>query len=149
MKSILYLATALGCLFALPALAGVYKCVGADGRIVYTNDPNAARRCKALDESLPVSTVPAPTLQLNKPTTANPGPTDFPRVTPDAQRNRDSARRQILENELQSEQTALEKVKTELQTATEDESLASGLANRLVLHERNIEAIRREIGLLR
>lgn len=135
---------------AAPASADVYKCAEPDGRVTYTNDPTAARRCKALDTQLPVSTLPsAPTLQLNRPVTAQPGPADFPRVTPDAQRTRDGARRQILEQELLSEQTALERITLEMQAAQDDEESLSALTHRHVLHERNIAAIQREISLLR
>lgn len=134
--------------FALPAAAGVYKCVDPQGRITYTNDQNAAKRCKQLDTDLPVTTVPAPLIRRPAQATANPTPATFPKVTPEAQRGRDAGRRQILEQELQTEQAALGAARAQLESNT-DSNAAGSLADKVALHQRNIEAIQREIGNLR
>lgn len=146
-----------------PAWATVYKCVDADGRVTYTNDRSLARGCTALSQDQPVSSVPAParratgTPQPGQPSTS---PSAFPRVSPDAQRARDDTRRQILETELASEEKALSEAQAAL---AEQESIRSGdernyqrvldrlqpFKDQVELHQRNIEALRKEIGTLR
>ena len=146
---------------ALPAQAAVYKCVDADGRVTYTNDPSLARGCKLLDSGQAVSTVPAPV----RPAAASPGtgsstPSSFPRVSADDQRARDDGRRQVLESELTTEEAALAEAESSL---AEQESIRLGnehnyqkkldrlqpFQDKLELHKRNIEALRREISGLK
>ncbi|CAH1746978.1 conserved exported protein of unknown function [Thauera humireducens] len=146
----------------LPAQAEVYKCTDAEGRITYTNDRNVARGCKALDTDQTISTVPAP---VRRPTTgpaASPTgtPSGFPRVSPADQRARDDSRRQVLEAELATEEGALTAAE---QALAEQESVRMGdernyqkvldrlqpFKDKVELHKRNIEALRREISGLR
>lgn len=162
-------------LVGTPAFATVYKCIGADGSITYTNDPSSARNCERLRSDLPMSTVPAPP-QRSATTpprpTATPTPS-FPRVSPDAQRSRDDSRRQILERELASEQTALAEAQEKLteeetRDAPEDRIIRQtergprGVINlgkreqrlqpfrdQVELHQRNIDALEREMRSLR
>ena len=95
---------------AAPAYADIYKCSDADGRVTYTNDRSLGRNCVRLQSDQPVSSIPAPT---RRPATAAPaapatGSTGaFPRVSPNDQRNRDDARRQVLQSELATEEGAL------------------------------------------
>ena len=135
---------------ALPAQAAVYKCIDGDGRVTYTNDPSLARGCKLLDSGQAVSTVPAPVRR----------PAAFPRVSADDQRARDDGRRQVLESELATEETALAEAEHSL---LEQESIRLGnernyqkvldrlqpFKDKLELHKRNIEALRREISGLK
>jgi hypothetical protein len=147
--------------FASLAHAAVYKCIDADGRVTYTNDRTLARDCTPLTTDLPVSSVPAP--QPRSPAAQPPGATPapgFPRVTPDAQRARDDTRRQILESELAAEEEALKEAQAAL---TEQESIRLGsernyqrvldrlqpFKDKVELHERNLEALRRELRGLR
>ena len=146
---------------ALPAQAAVYKCVDADGRVTYTNDPSLARGCKLLDSGQAVSTVPAPV----RPPAASSGtgsstPSSFPRVSAGDQRVRDDGRRQVLESELRTEEEALAQAERNL---LEQESVRLGnernyqkvldrlqpFKDKLELHKRNIEALRREISGLK
>ncbi len=146
---------ALGATF--PVHADVFKCTDADGRIIYTNDRTQSRGCKVLDQSQSVSTVPAPARST---TGASGTQSNFPRVTPDAQRARDDSRRQVLESELATEEQAL----TDAQKAlTEQESIREGnernyqrvldrlqpFKDKVELHQRNIDALKREISGLR
>lgn len=167
------LMTALG---STPALATVYKCTGADGGITYTNDPSSARNCEPLRSDLPISTVPSPP---QRPASAAPRPAatpspSFPSVSPDAQRSRDASRRQILERELANEQTALAEAQQKLaaeeaRDAPEDrvirarpeggtravinlgkrEERLQPFRDQVEMHQRNIEALEREIRGLR
>ena len=139
----------------------MYKCVDADGRVTYTNDPSLARGCKLLDSGQAVSTVPAP---VRRPAassgTGSSTPSSFPRVSAGDQRVRDDGRRQVLESELRTEEEALAQAERNL---LEQESVRLGnernyqkvldrlqpFKDKLELHKRNIEALRREISGLK
>lgn len=137
------------------AHAQVYKCVDESGRTTYTNDRNLGRGCKALDADQSISSIPAP-----RPSATTPSPSSFPRVTPGAQRARDDARRQVLETELATEETALAEAQKAL---AEQEAIRLGdernyqkvldrlkpFKDKAELHQRNIDALRKEISGLR
>ena len=137
------------------AHAQVYKCVDADGKTTYTNDRNIARGCKALDADQNVSSIPAP-----RPTTSQSTSSSFPKVTPDAQRQRDDSRRQVLEKELATEESALADARKAL---SEQEAIRLGneanyqkvldrlqpFKDKADLHQRNVDALRKEISGLR
>lgn len=141
---------------ALPAHAEIYKCTDANGRVTYTNDRSIARGCVRLQSDQPVSSVPSP---VRRPAAAPQGG-DFPRVSPNEQRGRDDARRQVLQDELQGEEQKLAEAEKAL---AEQESIRLGdernyqklldrvqpFKDRVELHKRNIEALRREISGLR
>jgi hypothetical protein len=92
--------------------------------------------------------------------TAAPSPSGFPKVDGDTQKARDNDRRKILEQELASEQKSLEQAKKEL---AEQEAIRTGdernyqrvldrlqpYKDKVALHERNIEALKKEIGNLK
>jgi len=139
------------------AWADVYKCVDADGHVTYTNARSAAKNCKVLSQDQRVSTVPG---------RATPSPAGFPRVDADTQRSRDSERRGILDQELANEIRNLDQARKDLaeQEANPrpDERNVGGSINqaklqervrpwrdRVALHERNVEALRKEIANLK
>ncbi len=141
------------------AQAEVFKCTDADGRTVYTNDRALSRGCKVLDQSHGVSTVPAvvPRSTTGAQGAGQPG---FPQVTPDAQRARDDSRRQVLESELSTEEQSLAEAQKAL---TDQEAVRMGdernyqrvldrlqpFKDKVELHQRNIEALKRELSGLR
>jgi hypothetical protein len=146
---------------ALPAHADIYKCTDANGRVTYTNDRSLARGCVRLQADQPVSSVPAP---VRRPAAATPRETpqgtEFPRVSPSEQRGRDDARRQVLQQELQTEEQKLAEAEKALAEQASirlgDERNYQKVLDRLQphkdkveLHQRNIEALRREISGLR
>jgi hypothetical protein len=136
------------------AHAEIYKCVDEDGRVTYTNDRGLGRGCTQMSEDQPVSSVPLPAPRPQA------TPSGFPRVAPDAQRARDDTRRQVLEKELQAEEAALAEAR---QALAEQEAIRLGnernyqkvldrlqpFKDKVELHQRNIEALRKEIGSLR
>lgn len=158
-----YIFPAMALLLASAAVhADVFKCVDEDGSVTYTN-AKSGKGCKALSSDLPVSSVPS-----NAPSRrATPTPGSFPKVDGDTQRARDTDRRKILEQELASEQKSLEDARKELGDAESDpdtfrkkgggtgrnvaafEERVKPLQDKVALHERNIEALRKEIGNLR
>jgi len=160
-------------LFALSPLAhaDVFKCIDGDGRITYTNTPTSSRGCTLLSSDQPVSSVPAP---ARAPAAAPQAAPAFPKVEPDTQRARDSTRRQVLEKELADEETALAEARQALsdeekRDAPEDRNIRrtqdgrsyssinaaktemrlQPFRDKVELHQRNVEALRREIGSVR
>ena len=142
-------------LLAVPlARADVFKCVDEEGHVTYTNTkPSAKAKCSQLSRDQRVSTVPGRA-------TSAPSPAGFPKVDGDTQKARDSDRRKILEQELAAEQKSLEQAKKDL---AEQEAIRTGdernyqrvldrlqpFKDKVALHERNIEALQKEIRNLR
>jgi hypothetical protein len=137
------------------ARAEIYECTEPDGSKRFTNIKSEARGCKLLDIG-PFNTVPFPKPQA-KPA---PTPSNFPKVDPRTQRERDVDRRRILEQELANEQKLLEQAQKEL-AAQEAIRLGSERNYQRVLdrlepyqrkvkqHEDNIANIRKEIANLK
>lgn len=150
------LIAAASLLVAAPATAEIYKCVDAEGHTTYTNEKSRASGCKVLASDVPVSSVPGPAAVTPKPA-ANPG--GFPSVSNDQQKARDSERRRILEAELATETGSLEEARKAL---TEGEAVRlgnernyqkyldriQGLKDNVALHERNVDALRKELSKL-
>lgn len=148
----------------LPLAAGantLYKCQGPDGRMTYTNQ-KTQQKCEIIAQDKPVSTFSSPPPRSAK----QPTPADFPRVNDDQQKARDNDRRAILEQELANEQKNLDAARKELSEQENlimpDERIAGGgiqggkrearvqvFRDKVSLHERNIESIRREIAKLK
>jgi hypothetical protein len=142
------------------AWADVFKCVDDDGHVTYTNSkPSAKAKCTVLSRDQRVSTVPGRA-------EGTPSPTRFPKVDGETQKGRDNDRRRILEQELAAEQKLLEQAKKELAeqeaTVLPQERNVGGTINapkvqerlqshrdKVALHERNIEALKKEIGNLK
>lgn len=148
---------AAAALVALPVSADVYKCVDADGHVTYTNDKSRATGCKLLASDMPVSSVPGPASSRAKP--ATPPGSGFPSVSGDEQKARDGERRRILQSELDIEEKSLEQAKKE-QSEGEAVRLGNernyqkyldriqGLKDNVALHERNVDALRKELSKL-
>ena len=146
-------------LLALASLAAqadtLYKCVDSSGVVLYTNQKGGGKNCTILSQDKAVSTYSAP---KQAPRSATPG--DFPRVSEEAQKGRDTDRRRILEQEMRNEQEKLEQAHKDL---VEGEATRMGneknyqkyldriqqLRDGVALHERNLDALRRELANLR
>jgi hypothetical protein len=139
----------------------LYKCQGPDGRTTYTNQ-KTGKSCEVISQDKPVSTFSSPAAQKQK----QESPAGFPRVNGDQQKARDSERRVILEQELANEQKNLDAAKKTLAEQENlilpEERIAGGgiqggkreariqtHRDKVQLHERNIESIRREITNLK
>ncbi len=154
-------------LLSLPLLSAtvqantLYKCLGEDGRMTYTNNKGNLKNCEVIAQDKPVSTFTPPPAKPRQAT-----PADFPRVDGDQQRARDNDRRAILEQELENEKKNLEAARKALAeqegiVLVEERTQGGGIQvarrdariqtfrDKLQLHERNIESIRREIGNLK
>lgn len=147
-----------------PLRADIFKCVDEAGHVTYTNSKGPGKGCSVLSRDQAVSSVPGPSARPSGAAApsggAGLGGGSFPRVDPGTQKARDSDRRRILEDELASEQRALEQAQKEL---AEQEAVRYGdernyqkvldrlqpFKDKVQIHERNIEALRREISNLR
>lgn len=143
---------------ACPARAdAMYRCVDADGRKVFSNVKSSDKGAKCTAVQI---NDPGPPPRSGKSASSTPTPSSFPRVEENTQRRRDNERRRILENEMEAEQKALEQAKKELE---EQEAVRSGneknyqrvldrlqpYQDKVASHERNVEAIQRELSNLR
>lgn len=141
---------------ALPAAAQtIYRCTDASGGTLISN-ARVDKSCKPVQQG-PDSALPAPKAKPGG-ATATPTPNGFPRVGEDAQKARDTDRKRILEQELAGEQRNLEQARRDLvdQTAARQGNPGSGAfdslqpyRDRVAQHERNIEAIQKELANLR
>ena len=146
-----------GLLMLSPAVRGeIYECIEPNGNKLFTSDPKEAKAkgCKAMNLG-PPNTVSGPAKPQGKSTT--PPPQGFPKVDKDTQKQRDSDRRKLLEQELASEEKLLAQAKKEL---AEQESVRLGsefnyqrVLNRLepykkkvALHENNVANLKRELA---
>lgn len=154
-----------GCLLAAgPASAEIYKVIGADGRVTYTNVPT--KGATKLDIDPPPSTPPA---SRETPAAAPKAatPATFPRVDQQTQNQRDDTRRKILQEELAAEKKALEEAKrayAEGEANPETFIAANGKRFRNMAkfnekmarlqadvdaHEKNIELLQKELDALK
>jgi hypothetical protein len=126
----------------LPAIAfgqvtEIFKCVDGTGRPLYTSDKRdtTGKKCELVSRE--VNVVPA---QKFKPAPAMTREARaFPRETPAERASAKGRQRDILEKELYAEQEALAKAHQGLQPYKDN----------VETHEKNIEALRRELNSLR
>ena len=156
-RSIRYLGLVAALVFVLaaPARGDTFKCIDANGRATYTNmkEETKGKNCSVVMRE--ISVVPA--VPPARSAAANPSPAGFPKVDPATQKNRDGARRRILEEELGGEEKALAQAKTEL---TEQESIRTGdeknyqrvldrlqkYKDEVERHQKNVEALKKELS---
>ena len=151
-------ALALTAVLAGPARAQpvteIWKCKGRDGRWTYTNDRNEAEKQKCETVSRQVNVAPA-----SKAPAGSAGSAGFPKETPAERSSARERQREILEKELATEQTALAKAQQDLaaqeSVRTGDERNYARVEERLQpfkdsveTHQKNIEALRRELSNL-
>jgi hypothetical protein len=136
------------------AQAEIYKRVDADGHVTYSSTPLKGGKKLHLT---PLPTVP-PHVQ-SKDNSA-----DFPRVDTATQKGRDNTRRQILQDELATEEKALAEARSNLQIGTENpeiytdkdgkiyrnvskqEEKINALQEQVQIHEKNIAALNTELS---
>jgi hypothetical protein len=163
---------ALAALLASPVAADICKYIDAEGNIHYSNQPpeKGMKRlsCSLGDDGAPKRAAPA-TSNGNGQNGASPpvraaapsAPPGFPRVDAETQKGRDDVRRKVLGDELASEEKALGEARTayadgapeplpeERNDAEKYRQRIGRLRQSVALHERNIEAIRKELAAVR
>ena len=129
----------------------IYNCIDRDGKRLYTSDKRETNGLKCKLVSREVNVVPA-----QKPS----APSAFPRETPQARDSAKARQRDILEKELAAEQQQLDDAR---KTLAEQESMRMGdeknyarvlerlqpYKDNVDLHQKNIEALRRELSNIR
>jgi hypothetical protein len=151
-----YISGCVACLLFFPAIAvaaSIYRCEDESGSKTISFPNKINKKCIVVEDGVG-NAMPAPP-KATRPAgaAANPSPAGFPRVQEDTQKARDGDRRHILEQELAGEQRSLEQAKKEL---AEQEATRGGPSDRTVpyrervgQHERNIQAIQKELSNLR
>ena len=147
----------LFCLLPLAANANtLYKCTDGSGSILYTNQKAAGKACIVLShlpsESAPgITSSGTPYVPNSRPrASATPTPGDFPRVSGNEQRSRDSDRRAILGKELLNEEQNLDAARKQLQEmANQPADKLQPTREAITVHERNVIALKKELANLR
>ena len=128
----------------------IYKFVDDNGNVTYTNMP----RPGAKKLNLGPSRDKVPTLEnksvKRRSTSSNPTPDYFPRVDPGTQRKRDDMRRQLLVEELSSEQRNLSAAQSAFVSGRRQPGAdVNRLMDAVRLHEKNIEMLNKELAHIR
>jgi hypothetical protein len=136
------------------AHAEIYKRVDADGHVTYSSTP--------LKGGKKLHLTPLPTVPPHA--SAKDGSADFPRVDIATQKGRDNTRRQILQDELATEEKALAEARGKLQSGAENpetytdkdgkvyrnvskqEEKINSLQEQVKMHEKNIAALNTELS---
>ena len=152
-------ATTLSAVYATAARAEICMYRDEQGHVTYSNvtqsPPKGATKIRCFREAKP----PAATSGNSSPPKADTKDT-FPSVDRDTQRQRDASRRSILEEELAAEERNLQEARRQLE---EQESVRSGnernyqrylervqpYREAVETHERNVQALQRELQNLR
>lgn len=141
----------------------VFLCVDENGKKEYKNT-GATKGCRKID--LPgITMIPAPSSVAKKPVVQNaaakPSPAPgFPKVDGETQRTRDNDRRQILVDEMRSEEQKLASLTKEYANGEPErrgdernyakyQERVAGMKEDIARTEKNIEALRREIANLK
>lgn len=140
----------------------VFLCVDDNGRREYKNI-GLTKGCKPVDMS-GISMVPAPPRRVAPVQTAAAkpaaAPADFPKVDSATQRARDSDRRRILQDEMRTEEQKLADLKTEFNGGEPErrgdernyakyQTRVAAMQEDIGRTEKNIEALKRELGNLK
>ncbi len=145
---------------ALPAFAQseVYLCIDSNGNREYKNT-GATKGCKRVD--LPgVTTVPSSATKKPVTQTVSAKSSDFPRVNDTVQKARDSDRKQILQDEMKTEEQKLAAIRSEYNNGEPErrgdernyakyQERTAALKDDLARTEKNVEALKRELGNLK
>lgn len=139
------------------AHATICKYVDADGNVVYSNvAPAKGLRklsCEIADDAAPRKPAASGRVAAT--------PSAFPRIEPDTQKSRDEKRRKVLDDELASEEKLLGEARAaygngappplpgEQNDAEKYRQRIARLRQTVQVHERNIEALRKEIAATR
>jgi hypothetical protein len=156
--------TAFAAALPAPALSSdIFLCVDADGNKTFQN-VGSGKGCKRMDVG-PVLSMPAPRVPQQRSSAGGEdrvtvSPANFPRVDRDTQRSRDNDRKRILEDELKAEEDKLARLKAEFNNGEPERrgdernfalytERVQRLRDDLARAEGNVNALRREIALLR
>ena len=141
------------CLIAASGLvrADIYKSVDAEGRVTYSNLPSkGAKRIEVIGDS-----------GNRKSSSSVATPSGFPKVDTSTQKSRDSVRKRILGDELTAEEKLLAEAQSAYKNGNPDllpgeqantpkfQERLNKLRQSVTLHEKNIIALKQELGALK
>lgn len=145
------------------AYAEIYKRVDKDGHVTYSSEPIRGAQKLKLE---PLPSVPAPKAAARERNRES-EESAFPRVDKATQQRRDDKRLRILEDELATEQKALEDARTQLKVAEDTpqvyraangqtyrnmakyEAAVQAAQENVRMHENNVRALQTEINNLK
>lgn len=149
-------------LISSAAMADIYKYTDENGNVTFTNSPIKGA-VRIMSESQPTTNArrnnDSPSAKT--PRVAAPSPLNFPKVDSATQKSRDSNRKLILEEELNSERNQLSKAQKNLQDAETNKTAAEQanpkqylerigkLRETIVMHEKNVAALQSELARVR
>ena len=159
----LLLSTASSMPLTVIAQSDIFVCMDDQGQKTFQN-VGTAKNCKRVDVG-PVLTLPAVRQPQGRASQSSEervtaSPASFPRVDRDTQRSRDGDRKRILEDELKTEEEKLARLRFEFNNGEPErrgdernfalyQERAARLREDVVRVEANVNALRREISLLR
>lgn len=129
----------------------LYKCTDSGGHTTYTNTRSPAMSCTVLSREAPTASREAAPARPRS-AASSPAPADFPKVSLNTQQQRDNDRRHILEQERTAELRHLDEARRTLAEQEARHAPSEQLRphrDRIALHERNLEALRREMSNLK
>ena len=145
---------AMMCVWPLLVQADIYKAVDANGHVTYSSSP--------IEGGKKIFLEPLPTMV---PHSKSRSPADFPKVDAEKQKERDEARRNILQDELQTEEKLLEEAQKNLNEAPPEtfkgadgktyrnvakyEENIKSLTEQVEMHQKNISALKDELSKLK
>jgi len=141
-------------ILALPNIAAgeIYKFVDENGLVTYTNMPRPGVKPQMVipDLSRSGSTPASPAKTAPKPSGRIATPSHFPKVDKSTQIKRDDMRRQLLVEEMRSEERNLAASRNELSLGSRRPgSDISKLTESVRMHEKNIEMLNKELSHIR
>lgn len=139
----------------------IYKCVDADGRVEFTDIYK--RNCKALEGLGQIAAPPQHRSSSNAPAPARAPavvPADFPKVNTSQQKARDDDRREILNDELRSEEKKLAELRRDFNNGEPErqggernfakyQERVAQMKDNIGRAEKNVDALKREIANIR
>lgn len=140
------------CLLAVADVrAEIYKFVDDNGQVTYTNMPRPGVKPQlVIPDIAPAGKLPPPAEGKAKAGARVPTPAYFPRVDTGTQRKRDDMRRQLLLEEMRSEERNLAAARSALAAAGRQPGAdLNRLADAVRLHEKNIEMLNKELSHIR
>ena len=144
---------------ATSSYADIYKRVDDEGHVTYSSKPLKGAKKLHLE--------PLPTMAPPSRSNTTSEKENFPRVNAETQTKRDDTRRKILDDELATEQKALEEARLKLKEGQENPEVHKGangqtyrdvakyeekintLQDEVGSHEKNVEAIKTELSNLK
>jgi len=131
--------------------AEIYKFVDENGFVTYTNMPRPGAKPQMVIPDTPlVKPVSASRAKRSRASGNTTTPSYFPRVDTSTQSKRDDMRRQLLLEEMRSEERNLEASRSELsQGSRRPGTDTSKLIDAVRMHEKNIQMLNKELSHIR